>query len=235
MAATLNDTQVAAGESVRIALNVENVGERDGTFRADLFVDSETADSKSVAVEAGGSETVVFVYRFEEPGEYEVAVEDASLGTVTVVAAGDNGTTPRPGDDAGDTGPVEVTDAQVSSDWIREGHEATVRATVVNTANRTANRTLTVTVDDRPVANETVRLGPDEREEVTVEFDAVGGTVEVEGVDAGRISVGERYGGTETDPDDASGGDWPVLEFGIAAFVGVVLTLTAVAALSPER
>jgi hypothetical protein len=239
LVATLDNTLISTGESVQIALQVENTGEQDDTFQANLTVNSESVDSKSVTVEADEERTIVFNYQFDEPGEYEIAVADTSLGPLTVTAASDDGTvTARPGDDADGTrtSPIEVTDATAPADWVKKGYEATVRATVVNTANRTANRILTVTVDDRPVANETVRLQPYEREVVTVEFEAVGGTVAVEGVDAGRISIGERYGAVETDTDEDDTDDGGLgLALGIGALTVIALVLTGVVVSSRTR
>jgi len=236
--AALDSTSITAGESVRVALRVENVGGQDGTFQAALTVDSRTVDSMSVPVEAGRTETVVFERRFDEPGEYEVAVADSSLGTLTVTAASDGGTvTPRASDDTDGTGTraIQVTDVAVPSDWVKEGYEATVRATVVNTADWTANRTLTVTVDDQPVATETVTLRPSERDGVVIEFEAVGGTVEVEGIDAGRISVGDGDDGAGARVDTAVEGPGLGFELGIAVLVVAVVGLVSVAALWRER
>ena len=202
--ATLNNSEITAGESVQIALRVENVGDRDGTFQADLIANAETVDSKPVTVEAGETETVVFEHRFDDPGEYEIAVSDTSLGTLIVTAAGDNRTV-QPDDDADVTEPIEVTAGTVSADWVKSGYETTVRATVVNRADQTATRTLTVTVGGQPLATETVTLQPTERDVVAIKFEAVDGTVEVEGVDAGRIRVSERYRSIATGTDDAAG------------------------------
>lgn len=227
--ATLGDTSIPAGETVQVALRVENVGGRDGTFEADLLVDGETVASESVTVEAGGTESVVLEQRFDEPGQYEISVGETSLGTVTVTAATDARTAKRAGGDGEAGEPIEVVGATVPADWVMEGFETTVRATVVNTANRTANRTLTVTIDDQPVANETVTLQPNERDVVEIAFEAVSGNVAVEGVDAGRIEVGERSGGVETETKGSTGGDGWEGELGrTVLLVGVVIILAGV-------
>lgn len=194
---TLNQPTILVGEAARITAQIGNEGERGGTFETDLSVDGVTVATESVLVEAGGTETIVFEQRFDEPGEYELAVGERVVGTLTVTAT----TTP-----AADS--IEVVDASLPADWVATDSEASVRATVVNEANRTANRTLTVTVDGRPVANETVTLGPNEREVVTIEFAAVAGTVAVEGVEAGRIEVGEDVTQPQTPtPDETTGAE----------------------------
>lgn len=229
--AILNNTEIIAGESVRIALRVENAGEQDGTFQADLIVNSETVHSKLVTVDAGENETIVFEREFDDPSEYEIAVADTSLETLTVTTANDEGAgTARLDNDADRAQPVQVTDATVPADWVKKGYETTVKATVVNTANRTANRTLTVTVDDQPVATETVTLEPNERNEVALEFDAVDGTVAVEGVDAGRISVSEGDGTVATETDDATGSFGQQIGLGVGelTLIGVVFAGVAI-------
>lgn len=218
-----------------MALQVENAGEQDGTFQADLTMNSETVDSRSVVVGAGETRTIVYEHRLDEPGEYDIAVADTSLGTLTVTAASDNRTvTAGAGDDADETGPIEVTDATAPADWIKKGYETTVRATVVNTANRTANRTLVVTVDGQPVATETVTLRPKERDVVVIEFEAVDGTVSVAGVDAGRIAVSTRTSDVGTGTDTPAKDAWLGFEHGIAVLVAFVMIFASVAVLSSE-
>lgn len=222
MLATLSNTSITAGETVQIALRVENAGERAGTFDTTLFVNGERVASESLTIEAGGTQPLVFERQFEEPGEYEITVGETSLGTLTVNAVSDNTTVTRTASNGG-ASPIEVVGATIPADWVKQGYATTVRATVVNTANRTATRSLTVTVDDQPVANQTVTLQPNERDVVTIQFEAVGGTVAVEGVEAGRIEVSEGFGETETGPDDTMDGGEPAFE--LSGGAGAVLVL----------
>ncbi len=130
--------------------------------------------------------------------------------------------------------PIEVIKATAPADWVRKGHEVTVRATVLNTANRTANRTLTVTVGDQPVATKSVTLQPNERDVVTIGFEAVGGRVGVGGVSAGKFVVGENDRGGKTETDDAAEDDGPGFEFGLTLLVTAVGVFTGAAALWRE-
>lgn len=211
--ATLSNTSITAGERVQIALRVENVGEQDGTFETALFVNDERVATESLTVEAGATQPLVFERRFEEPGEYEIAVGETSLGNLTVTAATEDDTRTRTDRDDG-ASPIEVVGATVPADWVKQGYATAVRVTVMNTANQTANRSLTVTVDDQPVANQTVTLQPNERDVVTIQFEAVGGTVAVEGVEAGRIQVGGSPGEIGTEADDTTGDGGRVIELG---------------------
>jgi hypothetical protein len=103
----------------------------------------------------------------------------------------------------------------------------------VNRVDRRANRTLAVTVDDRRVGNKTVTLPPNQREVVSIEFDAASGTVAVEGVDAGRIEVRETQtpgGPTSTDTPGGTGSG-----FGLVLTVFVVALVAGRAAVRASR
>ena len=233
LTASLSSTVITAGESLQIGLLVENVADGDDTFDVDLFVDGETVNSASVTIEADETETIVFSYQFDDPGEYEIAVGDRPLDTVTVTPADeDESEIKRSGDDATAIGIVQAT---VPADWVREGYETSVRVTVENTANRTANRTLTVTIDDQPVANETVTLQPHERDEVTIEFEATAGSVAVEDVDAGWIHTSVTGAEDDSEEEDTEEGAGFGFEVGIAAFLVIVGILAGVAVLKPQE
>ncbi|WP_255196405.1 hypothetical protein [Halorarius litoreus] len=197
-------------------MQVENVGGRDGTFEADLLVDGEIVATETVFVEAGGTGTVGFEQQFDTPGEYELAVDDRPLGTLTVTAM------------TASSDAVRVVGASLPAEWVATGFEASVRATVVNEASLAANRTLTVTVDGQSVANETVSLGPNEQRNVTIPFEAVAGTVAVEGVEAGRIEVGEDVAQARTSTPDATTGAEVLFDPArIVVLVGAVFILGA--------
>lgn len=218
-AATLSDTSVTTGERVEVAIRVENVGDRAGTFRENLLVDGEAVATASTTIPSGGHETVTFEHRFETAGAPDIAIGDRSLGTLTVIPTDeDRPMATRTAD--GDEGPIEVVGASVPADWVRQGFHTTVRATVVNTADERATRALTVTIDGRPVANTTLTLQPNERDTVPIEFDAADGTVAVEGVEAGRIDVsGNRENVTDPTADSE-----PV-RWGIGTDLAMVLTI----------
>lgn len=225
----IDETSIAAGETVFVAVRVRNVADRPADYRANLTVDGERVDSKSVTVDGRRSATLLFERRFDYPGEYDVAVGGVSLGTLTVSATTDRSVSPEVSGDGDGSSPVRVVDATVGADWVREGYETTARATVVNAGNRSATQTLTVTVDDRPVANATVRLPPNTRETVSIDFRAADGTVAVEGVGAGRIVVGETYWGGATVTANGAGGAASGLDFGLGVGGFLRLGLVAVA------
>lgn len=103
--------------------------------------------------------------------------------------------------------PIEIRETTPAWDWIRQGYTASVRATVYNAGTERARRTLTLTVGERVAAVRSVRLDPDERAVVTFEFDAQSGLVAIDGVPAGKITVGRDWRtasapGTDTESID---------------------------------
>jgi hypothetical protein len=104
-----------------------------------------------------------------------------------------------------------------------------VRVTVENPTDEAVEQPLTVTVNGEPVISRTVSLDAGEQTTVTMEFEAVGGSVAVNGVSAGDLRVGTV--------SDSSGGAQPAPETTAASgpgftvqLVALVLTLAAVVA-----
>jgi hypothetical protein len=220
--ATVDSNDVTVGEYVEVTAMVENRGQQAGTYEAQLQVDGQTLATQNVFVEGGQVETVAFQVQFEEPGRYDVAVSDTRAGTVTVSER-----------QMQETGKIEVIDAVVPADVVRPGVETTVRATVENPNDRELSGTLNVTIDGERVAQKEVSLGPGERTEVTIAFEAQEGTVAVNGVEAGdlRVSedVDENQGAEEAEPNEQAGMDLGYLLLAAAIVIaGAILVAAAV-------
>ncbi len=72
-------TEVAAGKSFTITTNVTNVGDIEGTYRAELVIDDgngtvTTAGSQNVTLAAGETETAEFTYKIADAGTYTVQI-----------------------------------------------------------------------------------------------------------------------------------------------------------------
>lgn len=162
----------------------------------------------------------VTIYRHVDGEWVELdATYDAEAGVYRADATGLSTlavAVPRPGR-------VEVVDASVPADWVQRGHETTVEVTVHNPGDRVATRTVAVTVDGETVAREEVTLEPGERAVVSVEIPAVEGTVTVDGIEAGALTVGE----TTPPPadDDLSPEQTPGFGFRLVGLVLVVVAL----------
>ncbi|WP_207590098.1 CARDB domain-containing protein [Halomontanus rarus] len=88
--ADLSESEIAAGDSVDVTATVSNTGEESGTHTAELTVDGDVVAEQDVTLEGGESDTVTFTETFDDAGEYDVAVDDSSAGTLTVVAEDDD-------------------------------------------------------------------------------------------------------------------------------------------------
>lgn len=122
---------------------------------------------------------------------------------------------------------LEVVDASVPADWVREGYETLVWVTVENTAEVTTTEALEVTVDGERIATPEVSVDAGTTTTIALEIafqTGDGGTVAVEGVEAGEIAVGGDNGGS-TPPQtvDEQPGFGPVVTV-LAVFL-VVLEL----------
>lgn len=101
--ADLASDRIAPGETVAIGALVENERQSDANFRVDLYVHHERVDRQHVTVPAGESIVVRFERQFDERGSYDVHVNEAPAGTLTVAdptptpspqAAGDPASSP---------------------------------------------------------------------------------------------------------------------------------------------
>lgn len=81
----VNRTAVLANESIAANATVENHGTGPGTLDATLLIDNRSVDDRTVRVPAGEQRAVRFTHQFgETPGEYDVRIENATVGAVTV-------------------------------------------------------------------------------------------------------------------------------------------------------
>lgn len=88
--ASINTTEITAGEHVKITGTVENTGDWEGEITVSLFQNDRHVDSQTVTVGKAGKEssvkTVEFTRKLSESGEYTFKVRDKLAGTVTVNA-----------------------------------------------------------------------------------------------------------------------------------------------------
>ncbi|WP_162224314.1 PGF-pre-PGF domain-containing protein [Halorussus salinus] len=89
--AELGRSTVTVGETVDVTAELTNDGNGEGTYTAELTVDGDVVATKDVTVKGGETKTVTFNYEASETGKFEVSVDDASAGTLTVVEEGDAG------------------------------------------------------------------------------------------------------------------------------------------------
>ena len=167
-------TNPVAGAPVTVSATVSNPAGTEQDHAVELLVDGAAVATRTVTVSGDAEQTVTFTYRFDEPGDYAVAVGDATAGTVSVSPA------------------VTVESARVEPERVATGAPAEVAATLANAAPVSRERTVAFTADGAAFARKTVTLDADEQTEITAEtrFETRGERVlAVDGVAAGTVAV----------------------------------------------
>jgi hypothetical protein len=205
--AAVNSSAVLAGNPVEIVATVANDGDRSGTYDIGVAVEGEAVDTYPVTVSGQRTKTVRISHTFEAPGEYSIALNEETAGTV----------------DVSEPPEIEVNRAVVSADWVAQGETTKVRTAVENPGEWTTTRTVTVTVDGDEVAARSVTLEPGEQREVEIEIGAKNGPIEVNGVEAGRIESSELNERSQADGQTQAGGIdfYPILT--LVLVLGVVI------------
>jgi len=81
---SLDPERVNVGERAAASVTIENTGDAGGEFTAALNVNGEVTRTTTVSIPAGESRTRIFGVSFQEPGEYDLAVNGTAVGTLVV-------------------------------------------------------------------------------------------------------------------------------------------------------
>ncbi|MDL5363290.1 CARDB domain-containing protein [Halalkalicoccus sp. NIPERK01] len=204
--ASVSATTVTTDETLEVSATIENRGDREGTFHAELRMDDVIVDTEAVTVAPGAEERVTFSGKFADAGEYAVSVNGEPAGTVVVEL-------PPP--------EFEVRETAVDRTTVPIGEGIEVTATVANVGGRAGTFTAELRVDGLSVATREVRIEAGTEESVTLAHEFTGpgeyevglnevavGTVRVAppaafevtatAVDRRLIAVGERVEVTAT-------------------------------------
>lgn len=79
----ITPTQAKVGEHVAISADINNAGEISGNYTITLKIDGVDEESKTMMVNAGGTETALFTVTKNTPGIYNIAIGDL-IGTLVV-------------------------------------------------------------------------------------------------------------------------------------------------------
>lgn len=82
--ASIEDQQIEVGGATEALATVENDGGETGEMELVVYVEDEERETADVEVAAGGSEEHSFTLSFDEPGSFDVRVNDVEAGTVEV-------------------------------------------------------------------------------------------------------------------------------------------------------
>ncbi|WP_115865544.1 PKD domain-containing protein [Halorussus litoreus] len=108
---TVQNAEIAAGDSATIAVTVENDGLAAGEGTVELTVDGDVVETRTVSLPAGEWQTLRFAPTFADEGTFEVTVGDASAEIVVESAETTTTTTTTETSDAGE--PTTTTEATV--------------------------------------------------------------------------------------------------------------------------
>lgn len=171
----LEERDLVVGETLELAVTVENVGTDVGPFEAELLVDGAVAATELGELEPGESTVRQLSHSFAAPGVFELAVGTDRRTVFVAEPAG-----------------IEVVGLEIEPSSVAVGEPITVRTTVESAADRPADGELSVAVDGETVATESVRVGDGTTTvETAIEFEAPGTyTVSVDGRSA-SVTVDE--------------------------------------------
>ncbi|UCH50811.1 MAG: hypothetical protein JSV54_07290 [Chloroflexota bacterium] len=64
------------GENVEIKIEVQNLGEAEGTYSASLTIDREIIETKQTVLDGGAKEIISFILSRNSPGTYEIEINE---------------------------------------------------------------------------------------------------------------------------------------------------------------
>ena len=82
--AVVTVTRIRTHEGTDVLVRVRNVGGADGTYRVELLLADTVVDHRELSIAPNGTRQATFERSFDEPGSYEVYVNDRFVGNVTV-------------------------------------------------------------------------------------------------------------------------------------------------------
>ncbi|QKY15570.1 CARDB domain-containing protein [Halorubrum sp. CBA1229] len=179
--AQLAENTILAGDNAVVSAEVTNIGDTEGEFTAEFRATDEdentqTVDTHSVTLAGGDSQQVELRGPVEQPGEYDMQVNQTDAGTLTVESPAN----------------LTVTDAELEDDVVSVDDEVTVNAIIKNTGDREGSLSVTVAADGTSKTTKEVTLGPGEQstEQLTYIATAAGESeIMVNGVTAGTLTV----------------------------------------------
>ena len=106
-------TTAAPGESVAVDVTVTNDGNAAGNRTVELIADGQVVATETVSLDGGETRDVSLSTTFDDPGEYDLAVDDTTVGSVTIqseTATPSDPGTPTDGTDEPTDGTDEPTE-----------------------------------------------------------------------------------------------------------------------------
>lgn len=167
--ADLSANTVDVGQRVDVTAEFTNQGDAAGEHTAELLVDGDVVATENVSLDAGASESIEFSRTFSESGEYTLAVDGETAGTVTV-----------------ESSQVELQTDDVSLDkaTVQSGDLVEINATFTNVGDASGE----VSIDFVPQAVDSSGIGDDP---VMPEIPDV--SVQLNASETKTVTVGKSY------------------------------------------
>jgi uncharacterized membrane protein len=164
---TIIPSEVLVGDQVAIIVDVQNVGNVEGTYTLTLQINGVLTQTRDVTLAGGASETVTFIVVENVEGTYNVEV-DGLTGSFTVVAP------PLPA-------AFTVSSLTISPSEVEVGEEVTISVVVQNTGELEGTYTVTLRINGVIEDIENVTLAGGTTKSVTFRVaEGTGGTYNVE-------------------------------------------------------
>ena len=154
----LTPNEVAPGEAVTASVEIYNQGDLTGTYQASLILDNAAMQNKTVTVNGGSHETIVFTIILDTVGEHQV-----SLGGFTSTVVVKN-----------PAASFTASDLQIDPISVISGGKVNINVFIKNTGDLRGIYPISLSVDDVVVETREVTL--DGGGSMTVSFSFTAGT-----------------------------------------------------------
>jgi len=167
----LTPDEVNPGETVTASIEIKNQGDLTGTYQANLILDNAAVQNRTVTLNGGSSETIVFNIILDTVGEHRVSIGG-------LAATFDVKKPPA-------TATFTVNELKIDPTSVNPGEKANISVYIKNTGDLAGTYPLTLSVDD--IAVETREVTLEGGGSMTASFSFTADTVGEHRVSIGRL------------------------------------------------
>ncbi len=146
----ISPTEIAIGESAVVTIDVDNVGDIEGTYGVTLTVGGIKSETKQVTVIAGAKVPVTFTIEQNTPGTFQIGV-NGLVSTLKIL---------KPAE-------FKVTSLRVNPESILPGQRATIEANVTNIGETGGIYRVILNVDGKQWESKDTTLRPGETKTIS--------------------------------------------------------------------
>lgn len=149
----ISSLEVVSGESITIAVDIKNVGGKEGTYTAILKINAVEVDTKDVMVAAGDTETISFEVTEDVPGMYTIDLEGLTDAFKVLKPA-----------------EFKVSNLRITPEEVKAGGEVTLKVDIENIGDVEGTYTVTLKVDGVKVETEDMVVSAGDTETISFEL-----------------------------------------------------------------